>query len=332
MSNKPIALTGIKPTGRPHIGNYLGMYRPALDLMQNYQGMYFVADYHALTTMHDAAALKELVYEVAASWLALGLNPDEAIFFRQSDIPEIPEFTWILSCFTSKGLLNRAHAYKAAMDENTAIGRDPDEGINAGLFYYPVLMAADILLYGSDVVPVGLDQKQHIEITRDIAESFNRTYGNVLKVPEGLIQESVMKVPGIDGRKMSKSYDNTIPIFAPEKQLRKQVMRIVTDSKTPEDPKDPETDNLFSLLRFFASPQRLEEIRLLYVNGGAAYGALKKELADLILDHFANARTRFDALIQDKAYLDKVLLEGAQKAREMGIPYLQAARKATGID
>jgi tryptophanyl-tRNA synthetase len=332
MSNKPIALTGIKPTGRPHIGNYLGMYRPALDLMQNYQGMYFVADYHALTTMHDAAALKELVYEVAASWLALGLNPDEAIFFRQSDIPEIPEFTWILSCFTSKGLLNRAHAYKAAMDENTAIGRDPDEGINAGLFYYPVLMAADILLYGSDVVPVGLDQKQHIEITRDIAESFNRTYGNVLKVPEGLIQESVMKVPGIDGRKMSKSYDNTIPIFAPEKQLRKQVMRIVTDSKTPEDPKDPETDNLFSLLRFFASPQRLEEIRLLYVNGGAAYGALKKELADLILDHFADARIRFDALIQDKAYLDKVLLEGAQKAREMGIPYLQAARKATGID
>lgn len=332
MSNKPIALTGIKPTGRPHIGNYLGMYRPALDLMQNYQGMYFVADYHALTTMHDPAALKELVYEVAASWLALGLNPDEAIFFRQSDIPEIPEFTWILSCFTSKGLLNRAHAYKAAMDENTAIGRDPDEGINAGLFYYPVLMAADILLYGSDVVPVGLDQKQHIEITRDIAEAFNRTYGNVLKVPEGLIQESVMKVPGIDGRKMSKSYDNTIPIFAPEKQLRKQVMRIVTDSKTPEDPKDPETDNLFSLLRFFASPQRLEEIRLLYVNGGAAYGALKKELADLILDHFANARTRFDALIQDKAYLDKVLLEGAQKAREMGIPYLQAARKATGID
>lgn len=332
MSKKPIALTGIKPTGRPHIGNYLGMYRPALDLMQNYQGMYFVADYHALTTMHDAATLTELVYEVAASWLALGLNPDEAIFFRQSDIPEIPEFTWILSCFTSKGLLNRAHAYKAAMDENTAIGRDPDEGINAGLFYYPVLMAADILLYGSDVVPVGLDQKQHIEITRDIAEAFNRTYGNVLKVPEGLIQESVMKVPGIDGRKMSKSYDNTIPIFAPEKQLRKQVMRIVTDSKTPEDPKDPENDNLFSLLRFFASPSRLEEIRLLYVNGGAAYGALKKELAGLILDHFADARTRFDALIQDKAYLDKVLLEGAQKARAMGIPYLRAARKATGID
>jgi tryptophanyl-tRNA synthetase len=329
---KPISLTGIKPTGKPHIGNYLGMYRPALDLMEDYQGIYFVADLHALTTMHDAATLKDLVYEVAASWLALGLDPDEAIFFRQSDIPEIPEFTWIMSCFTSKGLLNRAHAYKDAVDKNLELNRDPDEGINAGLFYYPVLMAADILLYGSDVVPVGLDQKQHIEITRDIAEAFNRTYGDVLKVPEGLIQESVMKVPGIDGRKMSKSYDNTTPIFAPEKKLRKQVMRIVTDSKRPEDPKDPDDDNLFGLLRFFASPERLEEIRQLYVGGGAAYGELKKELASLILEHFADARVKFDNLIQNKDYLDKVLLEGAQKARAMGKPYLQAARKATGLD
>ena len=329
---KPIALTGIKPTGKPHIGNYLGMYRPALDLMENYLGMYFVADYHAVTSMHDPDLLQSLVYEVAASWLALGLDPDQAIFFRQSDIPEIPEFTWILSCFTSKGLLNRAHAYKAALDENLELGRDPDERINAGLFYYPVLMAADILLYGSDVVPVGLDQKQHIEITRDIAEAFNRTYGDILKVPEGLIQESVMKVPGIDGRKMSKSYDNTIPIFAPEKELRKQVMRIVTDSKRPEDPKDPEEDNLFSLLQFFASPGRLEEIRQLYVHGGAAYGSLKKELADLILEHFAEARVKFEDLIADKAYLDRILLEGAAKAREMGKPYLMAARKATGID
>lgn len=329
---KPIALTGIKPTGKPHIGNYLGMYRPALDLMENYQGMYFVADYHALTTMHDPVKLRSLVYEVAASWLALGLDPDEAIFFRQSDIPEIPEFTWILSCFTSKGLLNRAHAYKAAVDENLEMGHDPDEGINAGLFYYPVLMAADILLYGSDVVPVGLDQKQHIEITRDIAEAFNRTYGNVIKVPEGLIQESVMKVPGIDGRKMSKSYDNTIPIFAPEKQLRKQVMRIVTDSKRPEDPKDPDDDNLYALLRFFASPARLAEIRQLYLHGGAAYGSLKKELAGLILDHFADARVKFNKLMEDKSYIDKVLMEGADKARRMGMPYLEAARKATGID
>jgi tryptophanyl-tRNA synthetase len=329
---KPIALTGIKPTGRPHIGNYLGMYRPALSLMENYLGMYFVADYHALTTMNDPGTLRSLVYEVAASWLALGLDPEKAIFFRQSDIPEIPEFTWILSCFTSKGLLNRAHAYKAAVDENLELGRDPDEGINAGLFYYPVLMAADILLYGSDVVPVGLDQKQHIEITRDIAEAFNRTYGMVLKVPQGLIQESVMKVPGIDGRKMSKSYDNTIPIFAPEKELRKRVMRIVTDSKRPEDPKDPGNDNLFALLQFFASQKRLEEIRNLYLNGGAAYGELKKELAELILSHFAEAREKFNGLIDDKPYLDRILLDGAKKAREMGKPYLTAARKATGID
>lgn len=329
---KPIALTGIKPTGKPHIGNYLGMYRPALDLMKEYQGLYFVADYHALTTMHAPELFREMVDEVAASWLALGLDPDEAVFFRQSDIPEIPEFTWILSCFTSKGLLNRAHAYKAAVDENLELGRDPDEGVNAGLFYYPVLMAADILLYGSDVVPVGLDQKQHIEITRDIAEAFNRTYGEILKVPEGVIQDSVMKVPGIDGRKMSKSYNNTIPIFAPEKQLRKQVMRIVTDSKRPEDPKDPDNCNVFALLQFFASAERLEEIRNLYLHGGAAYGSLKKELAQLILDHFATARERFDGLMGDKDYLHRVLAEGAEKAREIGKPILQAARKATGID
>ncbi len=329
---KPISLTGIKPTGRPHIGNYLGMYRPALDLMQNYLGMYFVADYHALTTMHDPKSLRDMVYEVAASWLALGLDPDEAIFFRQSDIPEIPEFTWILSCFTSKGLLNRAHAYKAAMDENLALGRDPDEGINAGLLNYPVLMAADILMYGSDVVPVGLDQKQHIEITRDIAEAFNRTYGDVLKVPEGIIQESVMKVPGIDGQKMSKSYNNTIPIFAPESEVRKRVMRIVTDSKRPEEPKDTQDNTLFTLLSFFASEKRLEEIRQLYIHGGAAYGELKKELAELILAHFAEARGRFSELMTDRSYIDSILEHGAQKARQMGKPYLAAARKAIGID
>lgn len=329
---RPIALTGIKPTGNPHIGNYLGMYHPALELTKKYQGMFFVADYHALTTIPDPDALRELVYEVAASWLALGLDPEDAIFFRQSDIPEIPEFTWILACFTSKGLLNRAHAYKAAVEENLAVNHDPDEGINAGLFNYPVLMAADILLYGSDVVPVGLDQKQHIEITRDIAEAFNRTYGDILKVPEGVIQESVMKVPGIDGQKMSKSYNNTIPIFAPENQLRKRIMQIVTDSKRPEDPKDPENDTLFTLLGFFASPERLEEIRGLYLNGGAAYGALKKELAELVLSYFAEARERFTNLMADKAYIDRVLLDGAEKARRIGKPYLIAARKATGID
>lgn len=327
----PISLTGIKPTGNPHIGNYFGMYKPAISLTEKYLGMYFIADYHALTSLHDPRELKQLVYEVAASWLALGLNLERSIFFRQSDIPEIPELTWILSCFTAKGLLNRAHAYKAAIDRNIETDRDPDDGINAGLFYYPVLMAADILLYNSDVVPVGLDQKQHIEITRDIADAFNRTYGKTLKLPEGVIQEDVQSIPGIDGRKMSKSYDNTIPIFAPEKQLRKQIMRIVTDSRTPDEPKDPDTCNLFGVYKFFATPERLAEVRQQYLQGGLAYGALKQELADLVLAYFATAREKYDTLIADRSYLDQVLREGAEKARAVGKPVLARVRKAVGI-
>ncbi len=329
---QPISLTGIKPTGNPHIGNYFGMYRPAINLTEKYLGMYFIADYHALTTLHEPKVLRELVYEVAASWLALGLDLDKAIFFRQSDIPEVPELTWILSCFTSKGLLNRAHAYKASIDLNVALNHDPDEGINAGLFYYPVLMAADILLYGSDVVPVGLDQKQHIEITRDIADALNRSYGNVLKVPEGIIQEDVQSIPGIDGRKMSKSYDNTIPIFATEKQLRKQVMRIVTDSRTPNEPKDPDTCNLYGIFRHFATAENLAATRDRYLKGGLAYGALKAELADLILAYFADAREKYAHLISNHAYLDQVLADGAEKARAIAKPVLARVRKATGID
>jgi tryptophanyl-tRNA synthetase len=329
---RPISLTGIKPTGNPHIGNYFGMYKPAISLTEKYLGMYFIADYHALTSLHDPRILKELVYEVAASWLALGLDLDKAIFFRQSDIPEIPEFTWILSCFTAKGLLNRAHAYKAAMDHNLELNHDPDDGINAGLYYYPVLMAADILLYNSDVVPVGLDQKQHIEITRDIADAFNRTYGRILKLPEGIIQEDVQSIPGIDGRKMSKSYDNTIPIFAPEKQLRKQVMRIVTDSKTPDEPKNPETCNLFGIYRYFASPSRLAEVRQRYLVGGLGYGELKLELADLVVAYFTEAREKYNQLIDDRTYLDAVMVNGAEKARAIAKPVLARARKAIGMD
>ena len=329
---RPISLTGIKPTGNPHIGNYLGMYKPAIALTEKYLGMYFIADYHALTSLHNPNEMRELVYEVAASWLALGLDLGKSIFFRQSDIVEIPEFTWILSCFTSKGLLNRAHAYKAAIDRNVELGRDPDEGINAGLFCYPVLMAADILLYDSDVVPVGLDQKQHIEITRDIAEAFNRTYGNVLKLPEGVIQEEVQNIPGIDGRKMSKSYNNTLPIFAPEKVLRKQVMRIVTDSKTREEPKDPDTCNLFGIYKFFAPTEQREIIRQRYLQGGQAYGTLKVELADLILAYFKSAREKYNSLISDRDYLDEILADGAQQARAIAKPILAKVRKAIGID
>lgn len=329
---RPISLTGIKPTGNPHIGNYFGMYKPALQLTEKYLGLYFVADYHALTSVHEPQTLRDSVYEVAASWLALGLDPQESVFFRQSDIPEIPEFTWILACFTSKGLLNRAHAYKAAIDLNAESNRDVDEGINAGLFYYPVLMAADILLYGSDVVPVGLDQKQHIEITRDIADAINRTYGKVLKLPEGIIQEEVQSIPGIDGKKMSKSYNNVIPIFAPEKRLRKQVMRIVTDSKTPDEPKDPQTCNLFGIYKLFAKPEQLEATRKHYLEGGLGYGDLKKELAEMILSYFSEAREKYDQLIDDHGYLDKILADGAEKARAIGKPILARTRKTIGID
>jgi tryptophanyl-tRNA synthetase len=244
-----ISLTGIKPSGTPHVGNYLGMIRPALELARTYQALYFIADYHALTTVRDRETLRYQTYEVAATWLALGLDPDKVIFYRQSDIPEVMELTWILSCFTAKGLLNRAHAYKAAADENVAAGKPPDDGINSGLYFYPVLMAADILLFGSHYVPVGADQRQHVEIARDIAIAFNNNYGEILTVPEAVIREEVMTIPGLDGRKMSKSYDNVIPIFAPAGELRKSVMRIVTDSRRPEEPKDPEGDNVFSIYR-----------------------------------------------------------------------------------
>ncbi|MEJ2265590.1 MAG: tryptophan--tRNA ligase [Anaerolineales bacterium] len=286
---RKIALTGIKPSGTPHIGNYLGMIRPALELQK-------------------------------------------VIFFRQSDIPEVTELTWILSCFTSKGLLNRAHAYKAAVDENEAAGRSSDEGINAGLYNYPVLMAADILLYGSHYVPVGLDQKQHIEISRDIAETFNATYGDILVIPEGVIREEVMTIPGLDGRKMSKSYDNVIPIFAPAKAMRKQVMRIVTDSRRPEEPKNPEEDNVFNIYQHFASPQQVEKIRQGYLQGGLAYSAVKQDLYQVLEDTFGEARQKYDAMMQDWNQLDRILLEGAAKARDIAKPLMEKIRKAVGVD
>jgi tryptophanyl-tRNA synthetase len=327
-----ISLTGIKPTGNPHIGNYFGMYKPAIALTEKYLGIYFVADLHAITTTPDRKELQTLIYEVAACWLALGLDPEKSIFFRQSDIPEIPELTWILSCLTPKGLMNRAHAYKASVDLNITAGRDPDDGINMGLYNYPVLMAADILLYDSDVVPVGLDQTQHIEITRDIAENFNRQYGKTFKVPAGAIDEDVQSVPGIDGRKMSKSYGNTLPIFAQDNVYRKQVMKIVTDSRTPEEPKDPDNDNLYQIFRLFAKPERLAEVKQAYLHGGLGYGTLKQELYETMLAYFGPARETYNALINDRPYLDLLLKTGAEKAREIGKPVLARVRKAAGID
>lgn len=330
--SKEIVLTGIKPSGTPHIGNYLGMIRPALELAQEFQAMYFIADYHALTTVKDADDLRGLTFDVAATWLALGLDPEKVIFYRQSDIPEVLELTWILACFTSKGLLNRAHAYKAAVDENIERGVNPDEGINSGLYFYPALMAADILLFNTNYVPVGLDQKQHIEIARDIALAFNNNYGDILTIPDAVIREEVMTVPGLDGRKMSKSYDNAIPLFAPSDQLRKSVMRIVTDSRRPEEPKDPESDNVFAIYRHFASPEDLERVRQGYLQGGLAYSQIKSELYEMLEDKFGEARHRYEKLMLDTGHLDRVLKNGAEKARKISVPKIEKIRKVIGID
>lgn len=329
---RKIVLTGIKPSGTPHIGNYLGMIRPALELAHQYQALYFIADYHALTTIRDRSILKHLTFEVAATWLALGLDPNEVIFFRQSDIPEVLELTWVLACFTSKGLLNRAHAYKSEVDANISSGRGQDEGINAGLYSYPVLMAADILMYGSHYVPVGLDQKQHIEITRDIASTFNNTYGDILKIPEGVIKEDVMVIPGLDGRKMSKSYQNVIPIFSTSKELRKQIMRIVTDSRRPEEPKNPDEDNVFNIYKYFAPQDAVEQVHQRYLQGGIAYSQIKEDLYQLLEGRFGPAREHYNQLISDPEGLNQILQDGAEKARKIAKPLLARIRKAVGID
>jgi len=261
----------------------------------------------------------------------LGLNPDDVIFYRQSDIPEVFELSWVLSCFTTKGLLNRAHAYKAIVDDNIAEGREEDKNINAGLFTYPVLMAADILLFGTHVVPVGLDQQQHLEITRDVALTFNKNYGDVLTIPEAVIRKEVMTIPGIDGRKMSKSYNNVIPIFAPSNQVRKPVIHIVTDSKRPEDPKDPDECNIFAIYRHLADADAVAAKRELYLNGGLAYGEMKKELFALLETTFSEQGDRYNALMDNPDELDKILEKGAEKARDIAVPILAKVRKAVGV-
>jgi tryptophanyl-tRNA synthetase len=327
-----IALTGIKPTGTPHIGNYLGMIKPALELVQNFRALYFIADYHAMTTERDPEKLNRQVYEVAATWLALGLDPEKVVFFRQSDVPEVFELTWILACLTSKGLLNRAHAYKAAVDENIRQGRSEDDNINAGLYNYPVLMAADILIFGTHVVPVGQDQKQHVEIVRDVAFSFNSQYGKVFTIPEALIRKDVMSIPGVDGRKMSKTYRNTIPIFADDQVIRRQVMGIITDSKPPEAPKNPEACNVFSLYRHFAPPEAVEETRMVYLKGGVRYNDIKKELIELLFERFKEGRRTYEVLLRDKPIIQRILKQGAVTARSIAKPILTKVRRKIGID
>ncbi|MDT8446492.1 MAG: tryptophan--tRNA ligase [bacterium] len=327
-----ISLTGIKPTGVPHIGNLMGAIKPALQLAETYQALYFIADYHALTTVRDAAAMQSQVHQVAATWLATGLDPEKVVFYRQSDIHEVFEFTWILSCFAAKGLLNRAHSYKDSVAKNEAAGKDPDLGINMGVFNYPVLMAADIILYGAHKVPVGQDQKQHLEIARDIAEAFNHQYGPILTLPEPIIAESVKTIPGTDGRKMSKSYDNVLPLYVPPKQLRKKVMGIVTDSKSVEEPKDPESCNVFQLYKLFANEAQTAAMAAAYQKGGLGYGDAKQALFELIDAYVAPGREAYERYINEPKELDRILALGAEKARAFARPTLEAARKAVGID
>ncbi|MBU3914891.1 tryptophan--tRNA ligase [bacterium] len=328
---KKIALTGIKPTGSPHIGNYLGAIRPAIELTKDHDARYFIADYHALTSVRDQTAMKNQIYDLAATWLASGLDPKEVIFYKQSDIPEVFELSWILACMAPKGLLNRAHSYKDSIDKNLKNGNDPDDGVSGGLFYYPVLMAADILLFSTNVVPVGQDQKQHLEIARDLAQSFNQTYGEILTLPDALIQEEVKTIPGIDGRKMSKSYNNVIPLYTTPKNLLKTINRIVTDSKEVEDVKDPDNCNLFLIYSYFASTENIERTRQKYLEGGLAYGALKKELFELIDLFVADGREKYNSLMEDRKQIDTILTEGAQKARSIAVPLMQKVRKAIGI-
>ncbi|MGB7337787.1 MAG: tryptophan--tRNA ligase [Phototrophicaceae bacterium] len=328
---KKTSLTGIKPTGTPHLGNYLGAIKPALDLVESYKAFYFIADYHGLTTIRDKQEMKLHTYEVAATWLALGLDPDEVVFYRQSDVPQVFELTWVLSCFTGKGWLNRAHAYKASVDTNIEADRDADDGINVGLYNYPVLMAADIILFNTDVVPVGQDQRQHLEIARDIANAFNYVYGDTLVPPEAAILENVATVPGLDGRKMSKSYGNTIELFAPSKKLRKQVMRIVTDSKTPEEPKNPDDNNIFNIYKHFATPEMIAENRKKYTEGGVGYGDLKQELFEVLDAHFAEPRERYNELMANRKEIDAILEKGASFARRIADRTLSKVRRKIGI-
>lgn len=333
-SSRKVSLTGIKPTGEPHLGNFIGAIRPALRLAEEYDAMYFIADYHALTSLRDADLMRHYTRSVAATWIAAGLDPERITMYRQSDVPETFELSWVLSCVTGKGLMNRAHAYKAARDKNAAAGVDDlDAGVNMGLYNYPVLMAADILIMDSDVVPVGKDQSQHVEYAADIAGSFNHQFGARLKIPKLVVPEADTgkTLPGTDGRKMSKSYGNTIPLFTSEPQLKKMVRRIPTDSTPVEDPKDPDTSPVFQILEQFAAPDVTAATRKRLEAGGMGWGDLKNQLFETLNDQLGPLRARYDALMAPGSELDDILAAGAEKARARARSVLSSVREAAGI-
>lgn len=333
MTSKSVVLTGITTTGTPHLGNYVGAIRPAIEASMDHevQPFYFLADYHALIKCQDPERVRESTLQVAATWLALGLDTRNAVFYRQSDVPEITELTWLLSCVTAKGLMNRAHAYKAAVQANLDGGEtDPDKAVTMGLYNYPILMAADILLFNAHRVPVGKDQVQHIEMARDIAARFNHIYGEHFVLPEAQVSEETAVLTGLDGRKMSKSYNNIIPLFAPEKQLRKLIMKIKTNSQLPGEPKDPDNCNLFSLYRAFATREETEATRQLY-RDGIGWGDMKNRLFEYLNEHLKAARERYDALVQAPEKIEGALLEGAETARTYARPFLNQLRNSVGI-
>ena len=325
-------LTGITTTGTPHLGNFVGSIRPsvAASLRPGVQSFYFLADYHALIKCEDPARIQRSTLEIAASWLAAGLDPEKVTFYRQSDIPETTELTWLLTCVTGKGLLNRAHAYKAAQDKNAAAGREPDDGVTAGLFMYPVLMGADILIFNAHKVPVGRDQIQHIEMARDMAASFNHLYGEHFTLPEAAIDEHVATLPGLDGRKMSKSYDNTIPLFSSREQLKKLIGGILTDSRAPGEPKDVEGSALFQIYQAFATPEETEALRKLYAEG-IAWGDAKQLLFERIDRDVAPMRERYDDLMAHPEKIEQTLLAGAERARQIAAPFVRSLRSAVGL-
>jgi tryptophanyl-tRNA synthetase len=330
--SKRTVLTGITTTGTPHLGNYVGAIKPAIAAShaQDVNSCYFLADYHALIKCHDPDIVRQSTLEIAATWLALGLDTDRAVFYRQSDIPEITELTWLLTCHTAKGLMNRAHAYKAAVQDNLDAGEDPDFAITMGLFCYPVLMAADILMFNAHEVPVGRDQVQHLEMARDIAQRFNHHFGEHFVIPQAVVDEHVAVLPGHDGRKMSKSYGNTIPLWLPEKRLRKSIMKIVTNSLEPGEPKDTGGSALYAIYAAFADEGQRAEMRRAFADG-IAWGEAKQKTFELINGELAEARERYEALIAHPDRIEEILRTGAARARAYATPFIGRIRTAVGI-
>jgi len=332
IMSKRTVLTGITTTGTPHLGNYVGAIKPAIEASHgdDVRSCYFLADYHALIKCRNPEVVHQSTLEIAATWVALGLDTDKAIFYRQSDIPEIFELTWLLTCVTAKGLMNRAHAYKAAVQENVDKGEDPDFAIAMGLFSYPILMAADILMFSAHHVPVGRDQVQHLEMARDIAQRFNHFFGEHFVLPEAVVDDNVAILPGQDGRKMSKSYNNAIPLWLPEKKLRKSIMKIVTNSLEPGEPKQTEGSALFAIYSAFASADQRQQMQQAFADG-IGWGDAKQQCFELINSELATARSAYEELISEPSRIEARLRDGADRAREIATPFMQQLRNAVGI-